>query len=53
MKAVVYEKHGSVDVLRLAETGRIRPVIDRCYPLEQAADAYRYVEQGHRRGMWW
>jgi len=34
----------------LAATGEIQPVIDRTYPLEQLADAHRYVEAGHKQG---
>ena len=34
----------------LVESGAIRAVIDRVYPLEQIAAAHRYVETDHKRG---
>lgn len=34
----------------LVEAGAVRPVIDRCYPLEEVAAAHRYVETERKRG---
>jgi NADPH:quinone reductase-like Zn-dependent oxidoreductase len=35
---------------QLVEAGHIRPVVDRCYPFEEMAEAHRYVGLGHKRG---
>ena len=34
----------------LLQSGKMTPVIDRTYKLNEAADALRYLEQGHARG---
>ena len=37
-------------IVKLAEDGKIKPVIDRRYPLDKTAAAMRYVSEGHARG---
>jgi len=34
----------------LMQTGKLKPVIDRRYPLAETAEALRYLEKGHARG---
>lgn len=45
------ERRKDLELLRdWLESGQLKPVIDRCYPLERIVDAHRYVDKGHKKG---
>ncbi|MBX3059419.1 MAG: NAD(P)-dependent alcohol dehydrogenase [Anaerolineae bacterium] len=49
--ALVGDSATDLEVIKeMVEAGKIKGLVDRCFPLEQAAVAHRYVEAGHKQG---
>lgn len=51
IRSMTKEKAGDLEyILKLVESGGIKPYIDKVYTLEQVPEAHRYVDSGRKRG---
>jgi len=48
---LMHKPNNGLTVLNgLIESGKVKPVVDRCFPLNQAAEAFKYYGEGHFKG---
>jgi NADPH:quinone reductase-like Zn-dependent oxidoreductase len=48
---IMHKPNKDLNILNeLIESGKVKPVIDRCFPLSETAEAFQYFGEGHFKG---
>ena len=48
---IMHKPNKDLNILNeLFESGKVKPVVDRCFPLSETAEAFRYYREGHFKG---
>jgi len=48
---IMHKPNKDLNILNeLIESGKVKPVIDRCFPLSETAEAFQYFAEGHFKG---
>ena len=48
---IMHKPNKDLNIIKeLFESGKIRPVVDRCFPLSETAEALQYFGEGHFKG---
>lgn len=48
---IMHKPNKDINILNaLIESGKVRPVIDRCFPLSETAEAFKYFGEGQFKG---
>jgi NADPH:quinone reductase-like Zn-dependent oxidoreductase len=48
---IMHKPNKDLNILNeLFESGKIKPVVDRCFPLSETAEAFQYFGEGHFKG---
>jgi NADPH:quinone reductase-like Zn-dependent oxidoreductase len=51
MGLLMHKQNKDLDfITELFKAGKVKPVIDKCYPLSEVPEALRYFGKGHNRG---
>jgi NADPH:quinone reductase-like Zn-dependent oxidoreductase len=48
---MLHKPNKDIEIIKeLFESGKVKPVVDRCFPLSEASEAFQYFGEGHFKG---